>query len=115
MNGRAPKLPLTGSHADPKKNDIQNFWIVSFEPEMSSNRIRRTIPKMLSAHKSIRALKLRSAKEELPRLIRNARTGDGEVSGSGERWPSVRWVTSVWPDTRHLSHRFHHSYRSGPE
>jgi hypothetical protein len=93
-------LPLTGSHADPKKNDMPNFEMVSFEPDMSSIRINRTMAKMLSAHNNMRKLKVRSASEELPQLRRYVRTGEGEGSPPGDAPLSVRWVTSAWPATR---------------
>jgi len=94
MNGSAPKLPLTGSQAEPKKNGRPNFWMVSFEPEISSMRINKTMAKMLRAHTNIRALKARSASAELPQLRRYVRTreGDGSAPGVGL---SDRWVKSA--------------------
>ncbi len=55
--------------------------------------------KMLSAHTNIRALKARSASEELPQLRRYARTGEGDGSAPEDEVLSAR-CTSAWPATR---------------
>ncbi len=77
MKGNAPKLLLTGSHAERKKKPRPNFASVRCERETSSHAIRITMPKMLSAQRKTRALKVPSAIAELPRPRRKVRTAEG--------------------------------------
>jgi hypothetical protein len=81
INGHAPKLLLTGSQAERKKKLRPNLESVSCERETSSNAIRKTMPKMLSAHKNTRTLKVPSAMAELPRRRRKVRTTDCSADG----------------------------------
>src|SRR4051794_25642300 len=81
MKGHAPKLLLTGSHAERKKKPMPNFPRLSCEREISSQAIRITMPKMLSAQRKTSALNVPSAMEELPRPRRKVRTTEGTAEG----------------------------------
>src|ERR1700760_2110263 len=81
MNGHAPKLLLTGSHAERKKKPMPNFASVRCDREISSHAIRITMPKMLIAQRKTSALNVPSATAELPRLRRKVRTTEGFTEG----------------------------------
>ena len=86
MNGSAPKSPVTGFHAERRKNPNPNCDRLSLERAIKIVRINSTIAKMLSAHTSITAAKVPSASPPLPRALRYCRIGEGGPSaaaGSG--------------------------------
>src|SRR5580704_11187582 len=90
MNGRAPKSPEMGSHAERVKNFQPNCAKLRCERRARMVRMKRTMTKMLQAHSNMTAAKLLSARRPLPRLLRNSRMGERVVvAGSGSGGPGA--------------------------
>src|SRR5215472_5085963 len=87
MNGRAPKLPLTGSQFEVRKNFQPKAWMESCESWISTQRISATMTKMLNAEISIRPPKVPSAARPELRSRRNRRISDGWAVSAGGGGP----------------------------